>query len=119
MKSHAIELYPTNQTPGFGSVNTGPTKSDGKVWMSFFASVNALAGFDDKTKQYEIVPFPDSLAEFGLPGLAGAVPPYLNIAVNYGPGEKLWFSSPTFNAVASYDLVAPRRGRRGTVGVEA
>ncbi|KAF7195754.1 Virginiamycin B lyase [Pseudocercospora fuligena] len=117
MKSKAIELYPTNQNPGFGSVNTGPA-NDGRVYMSYFASVNALAGFDDQTKTYTYVPFPSSLAQFGFPGAVGAVPPYLNIAVNYKPGNALWFSTPTFNAIGRYSVPNRSKARRGEVEAE-
>ncbi|GIZ44443.1 hypothetical protein CKM354_000764000 [Cercospora kikuchii] len=117
MRSHKIELYRTNQDPAFGSVNTGPA-SDGRVWMSYFASNNRLAGFDDKTLTYTYVDFPGGFQQFQIPGLVGSIPPYLNIAVNYRPGNALWFSSPTSNAVGRYSL-SNRRAKRDELVEEA
>lgn len=61
----------------------------------------------DTTKSppaFSYVPFPNTLASFGTPGVLGDVPPVVDIAVNYGPGDKIWFSSILYNAVGSYSL---------------
>ncbi|KAF2159762.1 hypothetical protein M409DRAFT_70814 [Zasmidium cellare ATCC 36951] len=110
MRSKKIELYPVTILPGFGSVTTGPTDNGrGGVWMSFFANTDAFARFDDRTLTYSYVRIPDAFDRFleEVPGLNLDLPTAANIAVNYKPGEALWFGSFTRNVVGRYSL---RRG---------
>lgn len=106
MRTKTVELYPVDILPGLGSVTTGPTNSGkGGVWMSFFANTDAFARFDDKTLTYSYVKIPDVFDAFldEVP-LQLDLPTAANIAVNYKPGEALWFGSFTRNVVGRYAL---------------
>lgn len=100
-KTHEIQLFHTNQTGGLGSEDT--IDKYGGVWLSFF-TVDAMARLDTKTLQFSYVPFPDTFAEVGGNGVTGDVPPYVDIAVNYGPGDAIWFTSILYNSVGRYSL---------------
>ena len=41
---------------------------------------------------------------FIIEGVFGDIPPYVDIAVNYGPGDAIWFTSLTKNQVGRYDI---------------
>lgn len=107
MKSKKIELYPTDKLLGFGSVNTGPTPGgNGGSWMSFFLTNDQLARLDTKTLKYTYVQMPPEFSN-----APNAVPANLpidigtaNIAVNYKPGNNLYFSSALRNQVVQYAL---------------
>jgi streptogramin lyase len=101
LKTKKIELYPTNQNPGLGSVITQDSQNG--VWLSFFTT-NVMARLNTNTFNYRYVPFPGTFAQGGLPGLFGDVPPYVDISVNYGPGDAIWFGSITKNQVGRYSL---------------
>ncbi|KAF2165243.1 hypothetical protein M409DRAFT_24625 [Zasmidium cellare ATCC 36951] len=100
-KTHEIQLFHTNQTGGLGSEDT--IDKYGGVWLSFFTT-DVMARLDTNTLQYSYVPFPDTFASVGGNGVAGDVPPYVDIAVNYGPGDAIWFTSILYNSVGRYSL---------------
>nr|POE65866.1 virginiamycin b lyase [Quercus suber] len=101
MATHAIDIFPTNQTLGLGAGDT--IDHDGGVWLSFF-NIDALARLDTKTDEFSYVPFPDSFAADGFQGILGDVPPNVDVAVNYGPGNAIWFTSILRNQIGRYDL---------------
>lgn len=122
LQTKEIEIFPTGEPNAFGSVTAGPS-ADGDVWMSFFTTTNGLLRFS-RDEEITIERFPNlfsSGTEFGLvreglaelPGLGPVldsalqnIPPYLDISVEYGPGEAMWFGSFTRNAVGRLDLLA-------------
>ncbi|CAK3858569.1 uncharacterized protein LOC112000686 [Lecanosticta acicola] len=105
--THAIDLYHTNQTGGIGAEDT--LDAAGGVWYSFF-NVDSLARLDTATKRFSYVAFPETFAgptaAAGLSGggVLGDVPPYVDVAVNYGPGDAIWFASVLENTVGRYDI---------------
>jgi streptogramin lyase len=102
METHEIDLYHTNQTAGLGSEDTIDDK--GGVWLSFFTA-DVLARLDTNTLDFSYVALPDSLAQAtALPGVLGNIPPYVDVAVNYGPGEAIWFTTLLTNQVGRYDI---------------
>lgn len=100
----------------FGSVTAGPS-ADGDVWMSFFTTTNGLLRFN-RDEEASIERFPSLfnsetgpfrlLRPLGNLPLLGPIlqniPPYLDISVEYGPGEAMWFASFTRNAVGRLQL---------------
>ena len=97
MKTHKIELFPTDNIGGLGAEDTIDSK--GGVWLSSFTS-DVLARLDTDTLKYSYTPFPNTFVTANLPG----VPPYVDIAVNYGPGDAIWFTSLLSNQVGRYDI---------------
>jgi streptogramin lyase len=101
MVTNEIELYHTNQ-PGFSTTEDTIDKYGG-VWAASI-STNIVARLDTSTFQYNYVPLPFTLASAGIPGIAGDVPPYTDIAINYGPGDAIWFTSLLTNQVGRYNI---------------
>ncbi|EME41909.1 hypothetical protein DOTSEDRAFT_65119 [Dothistroma septosporum NZE10] len=101
MATNEITLFHTNQTLHFGSEDT--IDKYGGVWLSSFTT-DVMARLDTNTDQFSYVPFPGTLAESGAPGVFGDVPPYVDIAVNYGPGDAIWYTSLTKNQVGRFDI---------------
>ncbi|CZT22432.1 uncharacterized protein RCC_08302 [Ramularia collo-cygni] len=108
-----IEVFPSGQLVSLGGVTSGPSQ-DGDVWMSFFATTNALLRLSPED-EISIVRFPNLFSEggpFAMVGelpivgnlLQGLLPPYLSISVNVGPGNAVWFGSFLRNAVGRYQL---------------
>jgi streptogramin lyase len=83
--------------------NQDTIDSDGGVWLSSF-NANVLARLDTTTFKYTYVPFPDTLAKVDDLGLLSMVPPNVDVAVTYGPGNAIWFTSVARNSVIRYDL---------------
>ena len=90
------KLYHTNKSAALGAEDT--IDKDGNIWLSFF-NFNALARFDPKEEQFSFVNFPDSLLNTPV-----GIPPYLDVAVNYGPGDAIWFTDVSHNRVGRYAL---------------
>ena len=64
-----------------------------------------MARLDTKTLTYSYVNFPNTLGgTTGLPGITGDVPPYIDVAVNYGPGDAVYFTDIADNRVGRYSL---------------
>lgn len=101
LNTKTIEVYPSSQLGGLGSEDTIDSK--GGVWLSYFTA-DVMARLDTNTLKYKYVPFPGTFAQGGLSGLLGDVPPYVDVAVNYGPGDAIWFTSLTKNQVGRYSL---------------
>jgi streptogramin lyase len=101
METKDIDLFHTNQTASLSAEVT--LDKYGAIWLSSFTS-DVLARLDTKTLEFTYVALPNSLAQIGLPGLLGAIPPYVDVAINYGPGDALWFTGLTTNQVGKYDL---------------
>lgn len=102
METHAIDIYHTNQTALLGSEDT--IDKYGGVWLSSFTA-DVISRLDTNTLEYSYVPLPNSLAQTtNLPGIFGDVPPYVDIAVNYGPGDAIWFTSLESNQVGRFDI---------------
>lgn len=102
MHSKAIELFHTNQTAFIGAENT--IDKYGGVWYSGFTG-NVLPRFNTDTLEYDrYVQLPVGLSSVGFTGLLGGVQPAVDVAINYGPGDAVWFTSITTNQVGRYDL---------------
>jgi streptogramin lyase len=102
--THEIELYHTNQTLLLGSEDT--IDQYGGVWLSSFTT-DVMSRLDTNTLEFSYVAFPNTFAQVNpsaFSGIFGDVPPVVDIAVNYAPGNKIWFTGLTFNQVGSYDL---------------
>lgn len=96
MKTHKIEIFHTNKLAGLGAEDT--IDKYGGVYLSFF-NENMLARLNTNTLKFSYIPFPRSV---NLP--AAGVPPYLDVAVNYGPGDAVWFTDVSGNRVGRYDI---------------
>lgn len=102
MATHAIELFHTNQVGLIGAEDT--IDKYGGVWYSAFTA-DVLSRLDTNTLEFSYVPFPDTFAEkLKLGGVKGAVPPFVDVAVNYGPGDAIWFTSIVTNLVGRYNI---------------
>ncbi|KAK5172770.1 uncharacterized protein LTR77_002890 [Saxophila tyrrhenica] len=101
IETHKIDLYPSSTQGGLGAEDTLDSK--GGVWLSYFTA-NVLARLDTNTFKYKYVPFPDTFARGGLSGILGDIPPYVDVAVHYGPGDAVWFASIIENKVGRYAL---------------
>lgn len=104
MATHKIELFHTNQLGLLGSEDT--IDKYGGVWLSSFTT-DVMSRLDTNTLTFSYVALPNSLASASngtLSGVLGDVPPYVDIAVNYGPGDAIWFTSLTANYVGRYDI---------------
>lgn len=104
MQTHEIDLYHTDQTLLLGSEDT--IDKYGGVWLSSF-DTDVMSRLDTNTLEFSYVALPESFAQV-LPGVAngvlGDVPPYVDIAVNYGPGDAIWFTSLLSNQVGRYNI---------------
>ncbi|KAK3673875.1 hypothetical protein LTR78_006077 [Recurvomyces mirabilis] len=94
-----IELFTSSQLGGLGAENT--IDSRGGVWLSYF-TVDVLARLDTSTLKYTYVPYTPAAAL--LNGVLGDIPPFVDVAVNYGPGDAIWFTSIGTNQVGRYKL---------------
>ena len=101
MQTHKIDIFHTDELGGLGSEDT--IDKDGGVWLSFF-TIDAMARLDTKTLEFSYVPFPKTFAAHGGTGVVADIPPYVDIAVNYGPGDAIWFTSVLNNEVGRYSL---------------
>lgn len=95
--SKDITIFHTNLTGALGAEDT--IDSQGRIWLSFF-DINALGIFDPATDEFSFVEFPDIV---DLPQGSG-FPPYIDVAVNYGPGDAIWFTDISGNRVGRYSL---------------
>ncbi|EME38854.1 hypothetical protein DOTSEDRAFT_180786 [Dothistroma septosporum NZE10] len=96
-----IDLYHTDQLGLLGSEDT--IDKYGGVWLSSFTT-DVMSRLDTNTFQFSYVPLPQSFAQAGLNGVSGDVPPYVDVAVNYGPGDAIWFTSLLTNQVGRYEI---------------
>lgn len=101
MATNKIDLFHTNQTALLGSEDT--IDKYGGVWISSFTT-NVMSRLDTNTLKFSYVALPGTFAEVGGNGVFGDIPPYVDIAVNYGPGDAIWFTSLTKNQVGRYDI---------------
>ncbi|WPH02507.1 Hypothetical protein R9X50_00537200 [Acrodontium crateriforme] len=101
MTTGTIDLYHTDQIGLLGSEDT--IDKYGGVWLSSFTS-DVISRLDTNTNSFSYVALPETFAQVGLPGVLGDIPPYVDIAVNYGPGDNIWFTGLTFNQVGSYNI---------------
>ncbi|CZT24392.1 uncharacterized protein RCC_10117 [Ramularia collo-cygni] len=101
METNKIDLYHTNQTALIGAENTIDSK--GGVWYSAFTG-NVLSRLNTHTLEFDYVTLPVGLGKEGFTGLLGGLQPAVDVAVNYGPGDAVWFTSYTTNQVGRYDL---------------
>lgn len=102
METNEIVLYHTNQTGSLGSEDT--IDKYGGVWLSSFTA-DVLSRLDTNTNEFSYVALPGTFAQqTGLPGVFGDLPPYVDVAVNYGPGDAIWFTGLPFNQVGSYNI---------------
>jgi len=72
--------------------------SDGNVWFSTVAQ-NSLQYLTPSTGHFTTINLPDSL----LP-VREFLPSFLTIAINYGPGNAIWFAELTTNKVGKYHI---------------
>lgn len=68
----------------------------GNVWFSTWTE-NTLNKLDPATGIITTIPQPDS-------GVAARVPPYVDVPVNYGPGNNIWFADTATNRIGYYNL---------------
>ncbi|KAF2772513.1 NHL repeat-containing protein [Teratosphaeria nubilosa] len=101
MQSHDIEIYHTDELGGIGAEDT--IDQHGGVWYSFF-DVDALARLNTTTLDFSYVSFPGTGNDLGLDGGLGDVPPFVDVAVNYGPGDAIYFTDIQGNRVGRYDI---------------
>ena len=102
MITHKIDLYHTDQVGLIGAEDT--IDKYGGVWYSAFTD-NVLSRLDTKTLKYSYVPFPDAFTKaLNAGSVAGEIPPYVDVAVNYGPGDAIWFTSIVTNQVGRYNI---------------
>ncbi|KAH9223257.1 hypothetical protein DL95DRAFT_401564 [Leptodontidium sp. 2 PMI_412] len=101
MSTHKIDLYHTNQLLLLGSEDT--IDKCGGVWLSSFTT-NVMSRLDTNTFDFSYVALQGTFAEGGASGVLGDIPPYVDIAVNYGPGDAVWFTSLTKNQVGRYNI---------------
>ncbi|CZT15275.1 uncharacterized protein RCC_12118 [Ramularia collo-cygni] len=101
MKTHEINLYHTNQTALLGSEDT--IDKYGGVWISSFTT-DVMSRLDTNIFEFSYVALPNSFAQTGANGVFGDIPPYVDIAVNYGPGDAIWFTSLLTNQVGRYNI---------------
>jgi streptogramin lyase len=101
MKTYKIDIYHTNQLGLIGAENTIDSK--GGVWYSAFTG-NVLPRLDTNTLQYDYITLPIGLGKLGITGPLGGLPPAVDVAVNYGPGDSVWFTSILTNQVGRYNL---------------
>jgi streptogramin lyase len=99
METNEIDLYHTNQTALLGSEDT--IDKYGGVYLSSFTT-DVISRLDTNTLEFSYIPLPDSFAQTGASGVLGDIPPCVDIAVNYGPGDAIWFTSPLTNQVGRY-----------------
>ena len=92
----AIQLFHTDRPGLLGAEDT--IDSDNNIWLSFF-NENVLGKFDTKTQKFSFVDFPDSVTTAPI-----GIPPYVDVAVNYGPGNAIWFTDISHNRVGRYAL---------------
>lgn len=100
-ETYEIEIFHTDQLLGLGAEDT--IDASGGVWLSFF-DVDVLARLDTDNLTFSYTPFPNALADSGLNGILGDLPPYVDVAVNYGPGNAVWFTDISGNRVGRYNL---------------
>lgn len=72
LETKAIEVFPSGEAAALGSVTSGPS-SDGDVWMSFFATTNALLRFSPE-EEVGIVRFPNLFGKGGPFAVVGELP---------------------------------------------
>ena len=101
MKTHKIDIYHTNQPGLVGAENT--IDSEGGVWYSAFTG-NVLPRLNTDTLEYDYVTLPIGLGAVGATGVVGGLPPAVDVAVNYGPGDAVWFTSILTNQVGRYNI---------------
>lgn len=101
MATNQIELFHTDQTGQLGSEDT--IDGDGGVWLSSFTT-NVMSRLDTNTLKFSYVAFPKTFAKQHVKGVPGDVPPVVDIAVNYGPGNAIWFTGLRNNNVGRYSL---------------
>jgi streptogramin lyase len=102
METHEIEIFHTDQLAGIGAEDT--IDRAGGVWYSFF-DVNKLARLDTDTFQFSYVQFPGTLLGGLNPnGVLSDVLPAVDVAVNYGPGDAVWFTDVPKNRVGRYRI---------------
>jgi streptogramin lyase len=101
MKTYEIDLYHTSQPLLIGAEDTIDSK--GGVWYSAFTG-NVLSRLNTDTFKYDYVTLPVGLGALGATGLLGGLPPAVDVAVNYGPGDAVWFTSVLTNQVGRYNI---------------
>lgn len=72
LETKEIEIFPSGQLASLGSVTSGPSQ-DGDVWMSFFATTNALLRFSPE-EEISIVRFPNLFDADGPFAVVGELP---------------------------------------------
>lgn len=90
------QVFHTDQPAALGAEDT--IDKDGNIWLSFF-DINALGKFDPKSETFSLVNFPDSVLNVPV-----GIPTYVDVAVNYGPGDAIWFTDVAHNRVGRYAL---------------
>ncbi|KAI5194015.1 hypothetical protein AUEXF2481DRAFT_6785 [Aureobasidium subglaciale EXF-2481] len=101
MATREIQLFHTDKVGLTGAEDT--IDKYGGVWLSSLTR-NQLSRLDTNTLTYSYVKFPTSVTNVNLPGIFGELPPVVDVAINYGPGDNLWFTSILSNQVGRYNI---------------
>lgn len=93
--SKAIKLYPLAVPASFPVEDT--VDSYGRVWYStaFSATLNVLNATTGESR---------AIKEEGIVLDPPGLPPPANIAIHYGPGNKIWFTDLAMDRVGTYQL---------------
>lgn len=93
-----VQIYPDPLPAALPTEDT--VDADGNVWYST-ATRSTINKLDVKTGEITLVKQPVPLEILPLPV---SVPPLLNIAVHYGPGNAIWFTEVLNNRIGKYQL---------------
>lgn len=100
IKTGATKIY-----PGFEGPLTLPVENDadsfGRLWYSSATSnsLNVLNPFVGANGNTRVIKQPGTIVN------PGGVPPAANIAIHYGPKNRMWFTQLALNRVGSYQLL--------------
>lgn len=96
-----ITAYPNPLVGGFVAEDT--IDRDGMIWYST-ANQNTLSKLNPKTGEQSKVVMPGTTLVAPT-----SIPLYFVIAMNYGPGNAIWFTQETINRVGRYDLTKSKK----------
>lgn len=104
MQTRAIDIYHTDRAGGLGAEDT--IDQQGNVYLSFF-DIDAIGVLNttDVDAGFSFIEYPPSVRGLNLLNSTTiTVPPAVDVAVTYGPGNALWFASILKNVVVRYQL---------------
>ncbi|KAF2085993.1 calcium-dependent phosphotriesterase [Saccharata proteae CBS 121410] len=99
MQTKEVAVFPNPNPASFPAEDTGPD-CRGRVYFST-ATQNVLNYYDPATEEFDTVRIPGSLLGVTMPV---GLPPVVDIAINLGPGDAVWFTEATENRIGRYAL---------------